>query len=174
MAHFEIETAKIADYLDVLKAGDSVNLTGYIYTARDSAHKRFMAMLERGEKLPLDGDFTIYYAGPTPNKEGQIIGACGPTTSGRMDVFSKTMMQNGMKCMIGKGKRADYVVDAMKEYKCVYLVAVGGAGALVSDCVKSLEVVCFEELGCESVKKLYVENFEVFVATDSDGGTLYL
>lgn len=174
MAHFEIKTEEISSFLDKLHAGDSVSLTGFIYTARDSAHKKFIEKLENGEKLPFDGDFIIYYAGPTPNKEGQIIGSCGPTTSGRMDVFSETMMKNGMKCMIGKGKRADFVVDAMKIHKCVYLVAVGGAGALVSDCVKSLEVVCFEELGCESVKKLYVENFEVFVATDSFGETLYL
>lgn len=173
MAHFDIKTSEISKKLNLLKAGDSVSLTGYIYTARDSAHKRFMQMLEKGENLPLDDDFIIYYAGPTPSKEGQVIGSCGPTTAGRMDVFSKTMMQKGMKAMIGKGKRADYVIEAMKEYQCVYLVAVGGAGAVVSDCVKSLEVVCFEELGCESVKKLYVEGFEVFVAIDSVGNTLF-
>ncbi|MFI3115913.1 MAG: FumA C-terminus/TtdB family hydratase beta subunit [Clostridia bacterium] len=174
MAHFEIKTAEISDKLEEFSAGDSVSLTGYIYTARDSAHKRFVQMIEKGEKLPMEGDFIIYYAGPTPNKEGHVIGSCGPTTSGRMDFFSETMMKNGMKCMIGKGKRADFVVDAMKENKCVYLVAVGGAGAFVADCVKSLEVVCFEELGCESVKKLYVENFEVFVAIDVLGNSLYI
>ena len=174
MAHYQVKTTEISQYVDILKAGDSVSLTGYIYTARDSAHKRFVEMLKNGEKLPFDENFIIYYAGPTPSKEGQIIGSCGPTTSGRMDSFSDIMMQNGMKCMIGKGKRADYVVDAMIKHKCAYLVAVGGAGAVISDCVKSLEIVCFEELGCESVKKLYVQNFEVFVATDVQGNTLYL
>ncbi len=173
MKQYNIKTTELKDYVKTLKAGDSVSLTGYIYTARDSAHKKFAEMIEKGEKLPFDDDFIIYYAGPTPNREGQIIGSCGPTTSGRMDVFSPLMMTQGMRAMIGKGIRADYVNDAICEHNCVYLVAIGGAGALVSDCVKSLEVVCFHELGCESVKKLYVENFDVIVATDVSGGTLY-
>lgn len=174
MAHLNLNTNEISKNIENLNAGDSISLTGFLYTARDAAHKKLVKMIENGEKLPFDDDFAIYYAGPTPNKEGHIIGSCGPTTSGRMDTFSEKLMQNGMSCMIGKGKRADYVVKAMEKHKCVYLVAVGGAGAFISNCVKSLEVICFEELGCESVKKLYVENFEVFVATDIKGKTLYL
>lgn len=173
MAHYSFDIKEINNYLDILKFGDTVSLSGYIYTARDAAHKRLVEGLSNGDKLPFDNDFAIYYAGPTPSREGQIIGSCGPTTSSRMDVFSETMMENGMKCMIGKGKRADYVVDAMKKQKCVYLVAVGGAGAVISDSVKQLDVVCYHELGCESVKKLYVENFPAIVATDVTGGTLY-
>lgn len=173
MAHFDIKTEEITDYKDTLKSGDSVSLTGFLYTARDAAHKKICKMIDDGKKLPFEDKFTIYYAGPTPNKPDQIIGSCGPTTSGRMDPYSEKMMQNGMVCMIGKGKRADYVVDAMKKYKCVYLAAVGGAGALISNCVKSVEVICFEELGCESVKKIFVENLKVFVATDCDGNSLY-
>ena len=173
MAHYDLKTAEIADNLEVFKCGDTISLSGYIYTVRDAAHKRLVEGLENGINLPFDDNFLIYYAGPTPSREDQIIGSCGPTTSSRMDVFSEKMMENGMKCMIGKGKRADYVVDAMKKHKCVYLVAVGGAGAIISDSVKELSVVCFEELGCESIKKLYVENFPAIVATDILGGSLY-
>lgn len=173
MANFDIKTHEINKYKDTLKAGDSVSLTGYMYTARDAAHKKLCKMIDDGIKLPFDENFTIYYAGPSPSKPNQIIGSCGPTTSGRMDPFAEKLMQNGMSCMIGKGKRADYVIDAMKKYNCIYLAAVGGAGAIISDCIKSVDVICFEELGCESVKKIYVENFKVFVATDTNGNSLY-
>lgn len=173
MSNYSFDVKDIAKYVKILKAKDTVSLSGYIYTARDSAHKRLTKMINSGEKLPFGNDFVIYYAGPTPTKPNQIIGSCGPTTSSRMDKFSPLLMQNGMKCMIGKGKRNEEVCQAMKENECVYMVAIGGAGAIVSDNVKSLEVVCFEELGCESVKKLYVENFEVIVATDIYGNTMY-
>lgn len=173
MNSYKFDISDIEQYTSLLRAGDKVSISGYIYTARDSAHKRLAEMIENGEKLPFESIFSIYYAGPTPTKPGQIIGSCGPTTSSRMDKFSPLMMQNGMRAMIGKGKRSEDVCRAMSEHKCVYLVAIGGAGAVVSDNVKSLEVVCFEDLGCESIKKLYVENFETIVATDIFGNTMY-
>ena len=157
-----------------LHAGDTVYLTGTIYTSRDAGHKRMCEALARGEELPFDPkDATIYYVGPTPAKPGQVIGSCGPTTSGRMDPFSPTMIEHGQVCMIGKGVRSKEVHDAMKKHGCVYMIAIGGAGAVIAASVKEMEVVAYEELGCESVKRLTVENFPAIVSMDASGGSLY-
>ena len=174
MAHYDLKTSRLRDYVGVLKAGDTVSLTGTVYTARDAAHKKILAALENGEQVPFDiQDSVVYYAGPTPAKPGQVIGSCGPTTSGRMDPFSPTLIEKGQVCMIGKGVRNQKVHDAMQKYGCVYMVAIGGAGAVIADSVKSLEVVAYDELGCESVKRLTVENFPAIVSMDAQGGSLY-
>ena len=157
-----------------LKSGDFVLLTGTLYTARDAAHKRLCALLEEGEKLPIDvKDAAIYYVGPTPEKEGRAIGSAGPTTAYRMDAFAPVLIKEGVTAMIGKGKRNSKVVSAMKEYGAVYFGAVGGAGALLSHCVKKSEVVAYEDLGAEAVRKLYVVDFPVTVIIDSEGRNLY-
>ena len=157
-----------------LRAGDMCLLTGELYTARDAAHKRLCTLLEAGQPLPFDmRGAVIYFVGPTPAKPGQVIGSCGPTTSGRMDPFSPTLIEKGQVCMIGKGVRNQKVHDAMQKYGCVYMVAIGGAGAVIADSVKSLEVVAYDELGCESVKRLTVENFPAIVSMDAQGGSLY-
>ena len=141
-----------------LKAGDTVYLTGTIYTSRDAGHKRMCEALARGEQLPFDPqDATIYYVGPTPAKPGQVIGSAGPTTSGRMDAYAPTMLSVGARGMIGKGARLPEVVDAMKKYSGVYFGAIGGAGALLAKCIKSAELIAYEDLGAEALRKLYVE-----------------
>ena len=174
MAYYDLHTSQLRDYVHKLKVGDTVNLTGTVYTARDAAHKKIVAAMEAGEPLPFPmQDAVIYYAGPTPAKPGQVIGSCGPTTAGRMDPFAPKLIANGLVCMIGKGVRNDKVAEAMKEYGCVYMAAIGGAGAIIAGSVKELEVVAYEELGCESVKKLTVENFPAIVSMDAEGGTLY-
>ncbi len=157
-----------------LKAGDKVYLTGTIYTSRDAGHKRMCEALERGETLPFDTtDATIYYVGPTPAKPGQVIGSAGPTTSGRMDAYAPTMMSVGARGMIGKGARLKEVIDAMKEHSGVYFGAIGGAGALLSKCIKSAEVIAYEDLGAEALRKLYVEDMPLVVIIDSYGNNLY-
>jgi fumarate hydratase subunit beta len=157
-----------------LKAGDSVYVTGTIYTSRDAGHKRMCETLARGEELPFDPkDATIYYVGPTPAKPGQVIGSAGPTTSGRMDAYAPTMMSVGARGMVGKGARLPEVVEAMKKYSGVYFGAIGGAGALYSKCVEACEVMAFEDLGCESIKKLIIKDFPLLVAIDSKGDSLY-
>ena len=157
-----------------LKAGDMVYLTGTIYTSRDAGHKRMCEALDRGEKLPFDPtDATIYYVGPTPAKPGQVIGSAGPTTSGRMDAYAPTMMSVGARGMIGKGARLPEVVEAMKEYGGVYFGAIGGAGALLAKCIKSCELIAYEDLGAEALRKLYVEDMPLFVIIDSRGNNLY-
>ncbi len=156
-----------------LKAGDMVYISGEIYTARDAAHKRFIEMLERGEEMPFD--FTgqiVYYAGPCPAKPGQVIGSVGPTTSGRMDKYSPELIKKGLKLMIGKGLRNQEVIDAIKEYSGIYFVAIGGAAAYIARCVKAVEIIAFEDLGTEAVRKLTVENFPVIVAIDTNGETI--
>lgn len=174
MAHYNLKTSELRSHVNGLKAGDTVNLTGTVYTARDAAHKKIIAALENGEDLPFSmQDACIYYAGPTPAKPGQVIGSCGPTTSGRMDVFAPRLIEEGLVCMIGKGIRNQAVADAMEKHGCVYMVAVGGAGAVIASSVKALEVVAYEELGCESVKRLAVQDFPVIVAMDAMGGNLY-
>lgn len=157
-----------------LRAGDKILLSGTIYTARDAAHKRLFQMLDRGEELPfpLEGA-SIYYAGPTPEPEGLPIGSCGPTTSSRMDVFAPRLLDLGLSCMIGKGNRAPQVREAIQRNGGVYLCAIGGAGALAAKCVRSLRVIAFEDLGCESVKELRIENFPLIVGIDCVGGTLF-
>ena len=157
-----------------LKAGDSVLLTGTIYTSRDAGHKRMCEALARGESLPFDPqDATIYYVGPTPAKPGQVIGSAGPTTSGRMDAYAPTMMSVGARGMIGKGARLPEVVDAMKKYSGVYFGAIGGAGALLAKCIKKCELIAYEDLGAEALRKLYVEDMPLVVIIDSEGNNLY-
>ncbi len=157
-----------------LKAGDRVLLTGYIYTSRDAGHKRMCESLAKGEELPIDPmNATIYYVGPTPAKPGTVIGSAGPTTSGRMDAYAPTMMSVGARGMIGKGARLPEVVEAMKKYSGVYFGAVGGAGALLAKCIKSAELIAYEDLGAEALRKLYVEDMPLMVIIDSEGNNLY-
>ena len=157
-----------------LKAGDSVLLSGVIYTARDAAHKRLCELVAAGKELPLDMQgATIYYVGPTPAKEGQPIGSAGPTTSYRMDAYSPTLIAQGETGMIGKGKRGPEVVAAMKEHGAVYFGAIGGCGALLSKCVKKAEVIAYEDLGAEAIRRLEVEDLPVTVIIDSQGNNLY-
>lgn len=157
-----------------LKAGDYVYLSGTIYTARDAAHKRMIEALENKEALPIEiKDATIYYMGPSPAKEGQAIGSAGPTTAGRMDKYAPTLLDLGEKAMIGKGKRNKEVIEAIKRNKAVYFAAVGGAGALISKCIKKSEIICYEDLGAEAIRKLEVENFPMAVVIDAEGNDLY-
>jgi fumarate hydratase subunit beta len=157
-----------------LHAGDNVLLTGVIYVARDAAHKRLVETMDKGLPLPFDiKGQTIYYMGPSPAKPGQVIGSAGPTTSGRMDSFSPRLMETGLKGMIGKGNRSLPVKEAIKRYKAVYFAAIGGAGALIARGIKKSEVVAYEELGAEAVRKLEVEDFPVTVINDIYGNDLY-
>ena len=157
-----------------LKAGDTVYLTGTIYTSRDAGHKRMCEALARGEALPFDPtDAIIYYVGPAPAKPGQVIGSAGPTTAGRMDAYAPTMMSVGARGMIGKGARLPEVVEAMKKYSGVYFGAIGGCGALLAKCIKSAELIAYEDLGAEALRKLYVEDMPLFVIIDSEGNNLY-
>jgi len=157
-----------------LKAGDSVLLTGVIYTARDAAHKRLCELAAQGKELPLDvKDATIYFVGPTPAKPGDAIGSAGPTTSYRMDAYSPTLISMGLTGMIGKGKRSPEVIAAMKEHGAVYFGAIGGCGALLSQCIKKAEIIAYEDLGAEAIRRLEVENFPVVVIIDAEGNNLY-
>ena len=157
-----------------LRAGDSVLLTGTVYTARDAAHKRLCEQAARGEPMPFPMEgAVIYYVGPTPARPGQPIGSAGPTTSYRMDAYAPTLLRLGELGMIGKGKRDRSVIEAMKETGAVYFGAIGGAGALLARCVKSNQLVCWEDLGAEAVRKLTVENFPLTVVIDSLGNNLY-
>ncbi|MDD3747469.1 MAG: Fe-S-containing hydro-lyase [Anaerostipes sp.] len=157
-----------------LKAGDYVYLTGIIYTGRDAAHKRMYEAILEGKELPIDlKNQIIYYLGPTPARDGQVIGSAGPTTSSRMDKYTPTMLELGLKGMIGKGKRSKEVIDSMIKNQSVYFAAVGGAGALLSKCIKEAEVVAYEDLGTEAIRKLRVENFPAIVVIDSEGNNLY-
>jgi fumarate hydratase subunit beta len=157
-----------------LDIGDTVIVSGVIYTARDAAHKRLVDMLARGEQLPMDiqGQI-IYYVGPSPARPGRVIGAAGPTTSYRMDSYAPTLIKLGLKAMIGKGKRAAEVIEALKAHKAVYLGATGGAGALISQRIKTAEVIAFPELGPEAVHRLEVEDFPTIVINDCQGRDLY-
>lgn len=157
-----------------LKAGDIVELSGVIYTARDAAHKRLIERLEANEPLPFDlKDSVIYYVGPTPEKPGNVIGSAGPTTSYRMDAYAPTLLDLGLKGMIGKGPRHQVVIDAMKRNGAVYFAAVGGAAALLTLHIKEAEVIAFDDLGTEAIRRLVVEDFPVIVATDCHGNSLY-
>lgn len=167
-------TANIAEWADKLVCGEEILLSGVVYTARDAAHKRIKALIDEGKELPFElKNATIYYAGPTPEKPGMPIGSCGPTTSTRMDVFAPEFMDLGLKCMVGKGNRSQAVIDAIVRNKGVYLCAIGGAGALAANCVKKLDIIAFEDLGCESVKRLEIENFPLYVGIDSQGRSLF-
>ncbi len=157
-----------------LKAGDSCLISGVIYTARDAAHKRLCELVEAGREMPLDvTDNIIYFVGPTPAKPGQAIGSAGPTTSYRMDAYSPTLIRKGLTGMIGKGKRGPEVVAAMKEHGAVYFGAIGGCGALLSKCIKKAEVIAYDDLGAEAIRRLEVENFPAIVIIDSQGNNLY-
>jgi len=161
--------------VEKLRAGDQVLISGIIYTGRDAAHKRLFDLLKEGKDLPFDiqGQI-IYYVGPTPAKPGQAFGSAGPTTSYRMDAYSPTLMERGLKGMIGKGMRSDTVKEAMKKYKAVYFAATGGAGALLAKRVKKAEVVAYEDLGPEAIRKLEVEDLPVIVVNDVRGNDLYV
>lgn len=157
-----------------LKSGESCLLSGVIYTARDAAHKRLCELIAAGKELPIDlKNATIYYVGPTPAKEGRPIGSAGPTTAYRMDAYSPTMIAEGETGMIGKGKRGPEVVAAMKKYGAVYFGAIGGAGALLSHCIKKAEVVAYDDLGSEAIRRLEVVDFPVTVVIDCEGRNLY-
>ena len=157
-----------------LRAGESVYLSGSVYTARDAAHKRLCELVEQGKPLPfpIEGA-VIYYVGPSPARPGQAIGSAGPTTSYRMDAYAPTLLRLGELGMIGKGKRSPAVVEAMRETGAVYFGAIGGAGALLSQCVKSAQLICYEDLGAEAVRRLEVENLPLTVVIDSQGKNLY-
>ncbi|MBO6140892.1 MAG: fumarate hydratase C-terminal domain-containing protein [Ruminococcus sp.] len=170
----EIKAEELKEKCAQFRAGDKLLLTGTVFTARDAAHKRFMALLDEGKELPFElRDAVIYYAGPTPAPEGRPIGSCGPTTSGRMDRFASRLLDLGLGAMVGKGERSQEVRDAIVRNKALYLCAVGGAGALACNCIRSCEVIAFDDLGCESVKRLYVERFPLVVADDCFGGDIF-
>ena len=160
--------------IEGLKSGDRVMITGVVYTARDAAHKRMIEAIKRGEKLPFDikGQI-IYYMGPAPAKPGHVIGSAGPTTSGRMDVYTPELLAAGLKGMIGKGNRSELVKEAMKRYHAVYFAATGGAGALIAGSIKKAEVIAYDDLGAEAVMRLEVEDFPVVVINDIYGDDLY-
>ena len=157
-----------------LKAGDQVSITGVIYTARDTAHKRLVDALDAGQPLPFDmNGQVIYYVGPSPAKPGKVIGSAGPTTSYRMDLYAERLMEKGMKGMIGKGMRDKKVIEAMKKHKCVYFAAIGGAAALIARSIKAVEIIAYEDLGPEAVRRMEVENFKAVVINDIYGNDLY-
>ncbi len=157
-----------------LKAGDEVLLTGVVYTSRDAGHKRMCEALAQGRELPFDPkDATIYYVGPSPAKPGQVIGSAGPTTSGRMDAYAPTLLSVGVRGMIGKGARLPEVVEAMKTYHGVYFGAIGGAGALLAQCIKKSELIAYEDLGAEALRRLFVEDMPLVVIIDQEGNNLY-
>lgn len=157
-----------------LKAGDYVYLNGTMYVARDAAHKRMMEVLDEGKELPIDiQDAAVYYMGPSPAREGRPIGSAGPTTASRMDKYAPRLLDLGEKAMIGKGKRTKEVVDAIVRNHAVYFAAIGGAGALLSKCITKSEVVCYDDLGAEAIRKIEVKDFPVIVVIDSEGNNLY-
>ena len=162
------------DEIKKLKAGDIVELTGTIYTGRDAAHKRLVELIEKEESLPFDIDHsTIYYVGPTPKKPNRVIGVAGPTSSYRMDKYTLPLLKKGLKVMIGKGKRSDKVIKSMIKNKCVYLAAIGGAGAYISNSIKKCEIIAYEDLGPEAIRKLEVEDLQLIVAIDCYGNNIY-
>ena len=170
----KISTPLTDDAIKDLNAGDSVFVTGTIYTARDAAHKRLVEMIERGEKPPFDFEGQIvYYAGPSPAKPGAVVGSIGPTTSGRMDAYSPFLIERGLKAMIGKGLRDENVKRAIVKHGGVYFAAIGGAAALIAKSVKKVEVIAFEDLGTEAIRRLEVEDFPAIVAIDARGKDVY-
>jgi fumarate hydratase subunit beta len=157
-----------------LRAGERVLLSGAVYTARDAAHKRIIALLDQGGPLPFGlQDACVYYAGPTPTRPGQVIGSCGPTTSGRMDPYTPRLLEQGLAAMIGKGERDAAVCAAVRQHRALYFCALGGAGALAAGCVASCEEIAFRDLGCESVKRLEIKDFPLILALDAFGGDLF-
>ncbi|MBR2043434.1 MAG: fumarate hydratase C-terminal domain-containing protein [Clostridia bacterium] len=169
-----VNTTDLRKKVKELSVGDKVYLSGIVYTSRDAAHKRIFEAIANGEKLPYEiYDSVVYYAGPTPTPDGLQIGSCGPTTSGRMDSYSPSLLDMGQICMIGKGERSKNVVDAIVRNGAVYLCAVGGAGALAAKCIDSCKVIAYDDLGCESVKELHFNNFPLTVAIDSKGNNIF-
>ena len=174
MNTYYINTAELPQYIGQLSKGDKVYLSGTVYTARDAAHQRIFNLLENSQPLPFDlNGAAVYYAGPTPTPSGLAIGSCGPTTSGRMDKFAPTLLDLGLKCMIGKGPRSSFVTNSIIKNGAVYLCAIGGAGALAAKCITHCEVIAFDDLGCESIKKLTFKDFPLIVGIDSNGGSLF-
>jgi fumarate hydratase subunit beta len=172
--HYNLIAPFNRDEARKLKAGDTISLSGIIYTARDAAHKKLIELINQNKELPFDiRNQTIYYVGPCPAKEGEVIGSAGPTSSYRMDAYAPTLIKIGETGMIGKGIRNEDVINAMKEYGAVYFGAIGGAGALMAECVKKEELIAFPELGAEAIRKLEVENFPLTVIIDSYGNNLY-
>ena len=170
----KLTTPLTLDQVQGLKAGDMVTITGVIYTGRDAAHKNLVNSLSKGEELPVDfKDQVIYYVGPCPAKPGQAIGSAGPTTSGRMDSYAPTMLDIGLRGMIGKGPRNAQVIEAIKKHKAVYFAAIGGAGAKISESIKKADVGAYPELGPEAIYRLEVEDFPCIVAIDTEGNDLY-
>lgn len=171
---YKLTTPLTKEALAPLRAGDTVRLSGVVYTARDAAHKRMMELLDEGEPLPFPVEgAAVYYVGPTPERPGQVIGAAGPTTSGRMDAYAPRLLDLGLAAMIGKGGRNEDVQKAVVRNGAVYLAALGGAGALMAGSVESLEIIAWEDLGCEAVRRLEVEDMPLTVILDSVGGNLY-
>ncbi|MDR3552092.1 MAG: FumA C-terminus/TtdB family hydratase beta subunit [Clostridia bacterium] len=174
MEPLRLDAAQLTELAPQLDAGSRILLSGFVYTARDAAHKKIAAILRSGGVPPFEPrGAVIYYAGPTQAPRGLPIGSCGPTTSARMDPYTPSLLERGLAATIGKGERSEAVCEAIRRYRSVYLCALGGAGALACRCIKSCEVVAFEELGCESVKRLYFEDFPLFVAIDCHGGNLF-
>lgn len=174
MAVYNINVNNLRKSIPSLCAGDEVMLSGTVYTARDAAHKRLVALIERGADLPFDlKDAVIYYAGPTPEREGRPIGSCGPTTSTRMDGFAPLLLDMGLAGMIGKGERKQPVTDAIVRNAAIYFCAIGGAGALAAKCITSCEIIAFEELGCESIKRLEIKDFPLIVGIDCRGEKIF-
>ena len=170
----EIASPFSDDDINSLRAGDSILISGSILTARDLAHKRLSAAIEKGLHLPVDiARQTLYYMGPSPALPGQIIGACGPTTSKRMDEFTPVLLANGLKVMIGKGERSQYIKDTIRRYQALYLVTYGGTGAFLSKCVKSVEIMAYADAGAEAIMRLEIEKFPAVVAYDVWGGDLF-
>ena len=169
-----INTSEIKSFADTLRAGDEVLLSGTIYTARDAAHKRMVMLLDEGKALPFKiNEAIIYYAGPTPAPEGKAIGSVGPTTSGRMDLWTPRLLDLGLVAMIGKGQRSKEVVEAIIRNHAPYFIAVGGAGALYAKHIVASKIIAFDDLGCEAIRKLTIENFPVYVAVDCTGNSLF-
>ncbi len=174
MRTYNLTVADLKEQAKQLSAGDRVYLSGTVYTARDAAHKRIFELMNSSKELPFDiKDATIYYAGPTPTPDNMAIGSCGPTTSSRMDPYTPTLYDMGLTCTIGKGKRSSEVVDSIIRNGAVYLCAIGGAGALAAECITRCDVIAFEDLGCESVKKLEFKDFPLIVGIDSQGNNLF-
>ncbi len=174
MSHHILNTSQLPAALPSLQAGDRVTLSGTIYTARDAAHQRMLQLLEEGRPLPFDlRGAVIYYAGPTPGQQGMAVGACGPTTASRMDSFTPRLLDLGLCAMIGKGERSPFVREAIVRNAAVYFAAVGGTGALIARCIQSAQPIAFDELGCESIKRMTVLDFPLTVAIDSTGKDLY-
>jgi len=175
MAEYKLTTPLTKEQVEALKIGDKVVLSGVVYTGRDAAHKRMVEALDRGESLPFDPEgAVIYYVGPSPAKPGQVIGSAGPTTSYRMDAYAPRLIALGLRGMIGKGKRDQNVKDSMRANKAVYLGATGGAAALISKCIRKCDVIAYEDLGPEAVRRLEVDGFPLIVVTDAHGGDQYI